>query len=75
MYRFYESEKKIYYEKMEKGLFETNFKLVNAMGKLQGMLELLYQYDKITTDIFLSENKEIMNKTDSYLLNLNLRGV
>ena len=75
MFSFYESEKNIFFKKLDNNLIYTNIKLTSDWGRLQGMLEILYQCDKITTDIFLSENKEIRNRIEIYLHKLNSQGV
>ncbi len=69
MYSFYESEKNIFFKKLDNNLIYNKIKLVNEWGRLQGMLEILYQCDKITTDIFLSENKELRNRIEIYHIN------
>lgn len=71
MYSFYKSEKKNFLRRMKNKKYITNIKLIYDFGKLIGMLELLYQYDKITTDLFLSENTEIRTKVETYSLKLN----
>lgn len=74
MYSFYESEKNIFFKKLDNNLIYTTIKLINEWGRLQGMLEILYQCDKITTDIFLSENKELRNRIEIHLHKLNSQG-
>lgn len=74
MFNFYESEKNIFFKKLDNNLIYTNTKLISDWGRLQGMLEILYQCDKITTDIFLSENKELRNRIETYLHKINLQG-